>query len=166
MAQTPNVETVRALVKQYSNWGRWGADDDRGTLNHLTPERVAAHSIEGEVYYLKGRLEQALQTFDLALSLKTGKKGDVCRILYGLARIHFDHKRLDEARRFANRIFIMYNDEYYAPRAQFLAMKIAVTQGDAGRAGEIARLMKGGYPLYFAKNDVQEYLKEKQIKSD
>lgn len=25
-----------------SNWGRWGADDERGTLNYLTPERVAA----------------------------------------------------------------------------------------------------------------------------
>lgn len=24
------------------NWGRWGADDERGTLNLLTPERVAA----------------------------------------------------------------------------------------------------------------------------
>ena len=42
MATTPTVETVRELVKQYSNWGRWGTDDQRGTLNHLTPERVAA----------------------------------------------------------------------------------------------------------------------------
>jgi hypothetical protein len=42
MATTPTVETVRELVKQYSNWGRWGADDQLGTLNHLTPERVAA----------------------------------------------------------------------------------------------------------------------------
>ena len=25
-----------------SNWGRWGADDERGTLNLLTPERVLA----------------------------------------------------------------------------------------------------------------------------
>src|SRR5262249_38367202 len=25
-----------------SNWGRWGADDERGTLNLLTPERVRA----------------------------------------------------------------------------------------------------------------------------
>ena len=25
-----------------STWGRWGDDDERGALNHLTPERVAA----------------------------------------------------------------------------------------------------------------------------
>ena len=30
MATTPTVETVRELVKQYSNWGRWGTDDQRG----------------------------------------------------------------------------------------------------------------------------------------
>jgi kynurenine formamidase len=40
--ETPSVETVRALSKQYSNWGRWGDEDQRGTLNHVTPERVAA----------------------------------------------------------------------------------------------------------------------------
>jgi kynurenine formamidase len=42
MTETPSVETVRALSKQYSNWGRWGSDDQRGTLNHVTAERVAA----------------------------------------------------------------------------------------------------------------------------
>ena len=40
--EAPSVETVRELSKTYSNWGRWGADDQRGTLNHVTPERVAA----------------------------------------------------------------------------------------------------------------------------
>lgn len=37
----PNVDTVRELSKKYSNWGRWGNDDQRGTLNHVTPELVA-----------------------------------------------------------------------------------------------------------------------------
>jgi kynurenine formamidase len=27
---------------ELTNWGRWGADDERGTLNLVTPERVAA----------------------------------------------------------------------------------------------------------------------------
>jgi kynurenine formamidase len=27
------VERVRAIAKRVSNWGRWGADDERGTLN-------------------------------------------------------------------------------------------------------------------------------------
>ncbi|MGC4109329.1 MAG: cyclase family protein [Nocardioides sp.] len=30
----------RALCRKVSNWGRWGADDQRGTLNLVTPERV------------------------------------------------------------------------------------------------------------------------------
>jgi kynurenine formamidase len=32
----------RELGRELSNWGRWGADDCIGTLNHITPERVRA----------------------------------------------------------------------------------------------------------------------------
>ena len=31
-----------ALFEEVSNWGRWGEDDERGTLNLLTPEGVVA----------------------------------------------------------------------------------------------------------------------------
>jgi kynurenine formamidase len=43
------------LTGRYSNWGRWGADDELGTLNFITPERVAAAAAEvrhGDVYSL------------------------------------------------------------------------------------------------------------------
>jgi len=33
---------MKALFDRVSNWGRWGKDDERGTLNYLTPERTAA----------------------------------------------------------------------------------------------------------------------------
>ncbi|CAN5357325.1 cyclase family protein [soil metagenome] len=44
---TPSVATVKELSDRYSNWGRWGDDDQRGTLNHCTAEDVvrAAASI-------------------------------------------------------------------------------------------------------------------------
>ena len=31
-----------ALFESVKNWGRWGPDDDRGTLNYITPDKVAA----------------------------------------------------------------------------------------------------------------------------
>src|SRR4029078_10739449 len=31
-----------AMFEAVKNWGRWGADDERGTLNYLTPDKVAA----------------------------------------------------------------------------------------------------------------------------
>lgn len=34
------MDRVRELGKQLSNWGRWGAEDERGTLNFITPEVV------------------------------------------------------------------------------------------------------------------------------
>ena len=30
------------LFERVSNWGRWGPDDEKGTLNYLTPEKVRA----------------------------------------------------------------------------------------------------------------------------
>ncbi|MEE9608058.1 MAG: cyclase family protein [Myxococcota bacterium] len=37
-----DAQTVREWGKRYSNWGRWGEDDQRGTLNFITRERVLA----------------------------------------------------------------------------------------------------------------------------
>ena len=36
------MESFREIGKRLSNWGRWGPDDRIGTLNHLTPDRLAA----------------------------------------------------------------------------------------------------------------------------
>lgn len=36
----PDIEMVRALGERYSNWGRWGSDDEMGTLNLVTPEMI------------------------------------------------------------------------------------------------------------------------------
>ncbi|MGH7354473.1 MAG: cyclase family protein [Candidatus Rokuibacteriota bacterium] len=34
-------ERLRKLVSQVRNWGRWGPDDEIGTLNYITPETIA-----------------------------------------------------------------------------------------------------------------------------
>ncbi len=36
----PLPDELKALAKRVSNWGRWGGDDQRGTLNFITPEAV------------------------------------------------------------------------------------------------------------------------------
>jgi kynurenine formamidase len=55
----PGIETVRALAERCSNWGRWGPDDELGTLNHITPgDRVAA-----------SRLVRSGRAFSLAIPL-------------------------------------------------------------------------------------------------
>jgi kynurenine formamidase len=35
-------DIVNDYIARYSNWGRWGADDELGTLNHVGPEQVIA----------------------------------------------------------------------------------------------------------------------------
>jgi kynurenine formamidase len=36
------MEDFRELGKRLSNWGRWGAEDERGTLNLITPDKLVA----------------------------------------------------------------------------------------------------------------------------
>ena len=31
-----------ALAEKVRNWGRWGSDDQRGTLNHIGPDTLTA----------------------------------------------------------------------------------------------------------------------------
>src|SRR5262249_28934745 len=35
---TTHADTLRELSRELSNWGRWGPDDELGTLNLITPE--------------------------------------------------------------------------------------------------------------------------------
>lgn len=51
----PDLEDFRAVGQRLSNWGRWGTDDERGTLNHITPERLKAAAAlvrKGKVFNL------------------------------------------------------------------------------------------------------------------
>jgi kynurenine formamidase len=53
------MEKLREVARQVSNWGRWGAEDERGTLNFITPEavrRAAACVKRGVVFSLGLRL--------------------------------------------------------------------------------------------------------------
>jgi hypothetical protein len=50
MSQTPTETDVLTMLDTLSNWGRWGADDQLGTLNFITPAartRAAALVREG-----------------------------------------------------------------------------------------------------------------------
>lgn len=54
-ASVPAVPDMRTLGQEVSNWGRWGSDDERGTTNLITPDRVVAAAgliRTGEVFHL------------------------------------------------------------------------------------------------------------------
>ena len=39
----PSVQEVNRYMETLSNWGRWGPNDELGTMNYVTPEkRIAA----------------------------------------------------------------------------------------------------------------------------
>ena len=40
MAKQFSMDDVKALAEKYKNWGKWGADDQIGTLNYITPQKL------------------------------------------------------------------------------------------------------------------------------
>ena len=52
MTEPTSKESMEAIFQKVSNWGRWGAEDEMGALNLITPEkraRAAALAETGEV---------------------------------------------------------------------------------------------------------------------
>ena len=41
MASRLTVQQVKGLYEKISNWGRWGAEDERGALNLITADKRA-----------------------------------------------------------------------------------------------------------------------------
>jgi kynurenine formamidase len=57
----PHEEAALVELGKLSNWGRWGADDQRGALNLVTPEVVKRATVtvqRGEVIPLAGRISR------------------------------------------------------------------------------------------------------------
>ncbi len=52
-------DVIRDIGKRCSNWGKWGAEDELGTLNYITPEMIVR----------AGRLVKRGVTFSLAIPL-------------------------------------------------------------------------------------------------
>jgi kynurenine formamidase len=55
-------DMIRDTGKRCSNWGKWGADDELGTLNYITPEMIVRSA----------RLVKRGVTFTLAIPLDSG----------------------------------------------------------------------------------------------
>lgn len=54
------MDAIRELARKVSNWGRWGEDDERGTVNFITPDKIrqaAACVKRGVVFSLGLRLD-------------------------------------------------------------------------------------------------------------
>src|SRR5207253_3050517 len=46
--------TLRALAMKVRNWGRWGPDDEIGTLNYITPDTIVGRGVLLDVARHKG----------------------------------------------------------------------------------------------------------------
>ena len=42
LPQDVTLATIEAMAQRVKNWGKWGPDDQIGTLNYVTPDDVAS----------------------------------------------------------------------------------------------------------------------------
>src|SRR5690606_8325455 len=76
-------EQLLSWFKDLSNWGRWGKDDEKGTLNHLSPAKAKA---------ALGLVKEGA-TVSCARTISYQPTGDPQRIPhYFMVRTGFDHK--------------------------------------------------------------------------
>lgn len=98
-------------MKDISNWGRWGANDELGTLNLITPaKRLAAAALvrEGAAVSLALDLNKkadALNSnpFEHALSVGTWRGHEVAGDRYGVEYHGVAHSHIDGLTHFAHR---------------------------------------------------------------
>ncbi|MHA7837486.1 MAG: cyclase family protein [bacterium] len=64
------ADTVREWGRRYSNWGRWGPDDERGALNFITPDRI----LEATALPRRGEVVSCALAFDQG-GPQTGRGG-------------------------------------------------------------------------------------------
>jgi len=74
---TADTSTVRELGERLSNTGRWGADDERGTLNFVTHE----HALRAASLIRSGRIVAASHTLNMAATVHKPRPG-YHRMLY------------------------------------------------------------------------------------
>ena len=97
--RTPTTaEEYARFPERFSNWGRWGADDQRGTINFVTPE-VSAHAATlarlGRVVSLAlpiGPTRASLESgFEHEMSVGAAASGDTLHMrFHGWSITHLD----------------------------------------------------------------------------
>jgi len=79
MPQKFDIRTVRELAAKYRNWGKWGANDELGTLNYISPEKI----VRAAALVRRGAIFSLAIPFDSA-GPQTGLGGRINPIHYML----------------------------------------------------------------------------------
>ena len=80
MIDEPRSDILDTYIEKYSNWGRWGPDDQIGTANHITPKTVKA----GAATVRAGRVFSLALPFDQN-GPQTGANGRFNCLRYSIA---------------------------------------------------------------------------------
>ena len=86
----------REIGKQLSNWGRWGKDDERGTVNLITPERLVAAA---GGFLLLGQMTAHAGVADiiqLLTNITNTLKGEIGQVLGEIQKVNSARQNLQQ----------------------------------------------------------------------
>ncbi len=165
-------DTVDQWMTELSNWGRWGQDDQRGTLNLITPEKrkraaalvQAGVSVSLSHTYLEERSEDTTSPFGHEI-LRLGVPGSFVSDRFTIAYHGYAHSHMDSLCHMSHE-GKMYNGFLRTEITEDGCAKLAITnfkQGIVTRGVlmDIARLkgveyLEPGTPIYPADLDAWE----------
>jgi kynurenine formamidase len=140
------MDDWRAMAERVRNWGRWGADDELGTLNLITDEKVkqaASLVTKGRVFPLgmafSDKGPQALFFRRNPLHLMTVDGGDA-RSLLEIGPWWDANPRAQEVSGFWKDDLLRFNDDFIVMHLQ------AATQWDALSHAYYEEQLYNGYP--------------------
>lgn len=105
LGQSGDAAKVASLIEKLSNWGRWGADDQLGTLNLITPEvrvQAAKQVREGTSVSMAHNADKKLSVYNSTPyshnMMATGENpqdgvwamDQICVAYHGFAHTHID----------------------------------------------------------------------------
>lgn len=171
-----NDADIERLLPELKNWGRWGKDDQRGTLNYITPEhrRNAASLVKSGRTVALAREVSVTKTTGIRRGTyemmrdEGGSRDFIGMIFHGFAQTHLDalcHAFTPEGK--------MYNgfsiEEVTSQGANKLGVETMAAQGITGRGVllDIAALkgaaLAPGTPIFIADLEAAEQKQKARV---
>ncbi len=111
----------------------------------------------GEYLIQEKKNTVAVSMFEAVLKNASTSVENASRSTYGLAEIFFQEKDYNNALRYANSTFILYNNDYYAAKAMIMTIRILLIQKKRENAIEAWKELQQSYPITadkFQKEDI------------
>ena len=122
--------------------------------------RSSLLSLQAEHAFLLKDYDAVLQYCESAERLNFSSQADNARMLYCFASVLYEKKQYKNAQRYANRTFMIFNNNTYSPRSMLLAIRIYHKLNKKKEARLIAKELRKRFLSFYSREEVINYLEK------